>query len=205
MTKKIKPTARYDAHRGYPTFEDEHTSRRDFLRQALHGAALGGAAALGAAAGLGGGTALASLLGDEPEARAGSRRGRKYYPVWIRLRRRHYFAGCQYHVDRLHVQTRNRRLAEFLGDAKEAVGIDQAVRRVLARVDCKDLTDQKRLARLHRRLGQALTAHYRRRRRRVAATPVVTLELRRRRRVPVPGGIRPVRPPRPAPAPTPRP
>ena len=59
------------------------------------------------------------------------------------------------------------------------------------------MQDTKKLAKLHRKLARALVTQYRKQTRRKTRRPIVTLSLRRVRRIPVPGGIR--RPPRPHP------
>ncbi len=185
--KKIQPITEYDTSE-YPAVS-EQTSRRQFL-----GRTLSSALAIGAAS-LGGG--VAGLLTGEPDAEAARRQPSQQQQVWFRLLRRHTFSGGRYYVDRLLLQTRSHRLVAFLQDRDERAGLDRAIRAVLSGATSHDLTDRKRLARLHRRIGKAVAKRYRARRRRPVAAPIVTLDVRRRRRRPLPGGIRRPRYPHP--------
>jgi hypothetical protein len=95
-------------------------------------------------------------------------------------------------VTKILVQSRDRRLIAFVKNAKERQGIGQAFEKVLGSATCADVTDQKRLAALQRRLGAALASRYRRRTKRRTARPVVALHLegrRRKRPHPPPPGV----------------
>jgi len=185
--KKIQPITEYDTSE-YPAVS-EPPSRREFLGRTLSSALAIGAASLAGGA--------AALLTGEPDAEAGRRRPSRQQQIWFRLLRRHTFSGGRFYVDRLLLQTRSHRLAAFLQDRDERAGIDRVIRAVLTGATSHDLTDRKRLARLNRRVGQAIARRYRARRRRPVAAPIVTLDVRRRHRRPLPGGIR--RPRRPHP------
>jgi hypothetical protein len=165
----------YDGAADYPV------ARRSFL-----------AGGLGAVAGL--------VLGrSDAGARAsGPRR------VSLTFRQRHHLDGCDYVVERVDGETRDERLAAFLGDAKEHAGTEAALLGVLRRATCAEVTDHRRLAALERRLATATTDHYRKRTGRAAGSLILTLVLGRYR-VPVPGGIGAPSPPVPPPTPPPRP
>lgn len=176
--KKIEPVPNYDSDEGYPSVAEGGLDRRRFLRAALAStAALGGSL----------------LLGGE----AASRKRSKYHRVTIRLRSYYRYYPCRYRADSLLVQTKSKRLAKFLADAKEQARAEKALAKILRAAKCTDVQDQKKLAKLHKKLARALATHCRKRTGRKVKQPIVTLSLRRIRRIPVPGGIR--RPPRPHP------
>lgn len=177
--KKIKPVSRYDSDDGYPAVTTDAPDRRGFLKVALAGtAALGGSVLLG--------------------GQAASRRKSKYHHVTIRLHGHYQYYPCRYRAESLFVQTKSSRFAKFLGDAKEQRRAEQALAKILRAAKCTDVQDAKKLAKMHKKLARALVVHYRKRTRRRVTQPIVTLALRRIRRIPVPGGIRrPPRPPRP--------
>jgi hypothetical protein len=158
--KKIEPVHAYDAQR-YPSVIDselDHVSRRGFLR-----AALSTSAATGALLVAGPGTVL-----------AGGRRP-KTYKTQVNVGYRYTFRHGNYELQRIAVQTKSERLIRFLEDKKEAPHITQAVRKVLDAHNCADLRDGGKLARLQRRVGQALRAVYRKRTKRWVAAPTVVL------------------------------
>jgi hypothetical protein len=144
------------------------------------------------AAGFGAG-AVSLATGGPVLARASG-----FTQVSLALAQRHYFSGCDYVLDRLDLQTRDGRLASFLGDGKERGGLQQAAAKALRNTVCDDVTDRKRLAALKDRLGRALADCYRARTGRGAGFLIVTLPIEQRR-VPVPGGIS--APSRPVPSP----
>ena len=177
--KKIKPVSRYDSDDGYPSVTTDAPDRRGFLKVALAGtAALGGSL----------------LLGSE----AASRKKSKYHRVTIRLQGHYRYYPCRYRAESLLVQTQSKRLAKLLGDAKEQVRAEKALAKILRAAKCTDVQSAKQLAKLHKKLANALASHYRKRTGRRVSRPIITLSLRRIRRMPVPGGIRrPHPPPRP--------
>lgn len=175
--KPLRPVTHYEGDRDYPARDAAPLSRRGFLGRLLQSTAVGGVAALG---GLG---ALAEALA------ASEARGKGYRSVTFQLLRPHQFRGCHYSTESLHVQTRDAQLVAFLADGKERAATDAAIRAVLAAHGCGDLTDQKRLARLHAKLGETLAARFRQRRRRQTPAPFVTIALGTQRRYPLPPGV----------------
>jgi len=158
--KKVKPVQDYDEH-GYPSVIDSelaHVSRRGFLR-----AALSTSAAAGVMVVAGGGLSL-----------AGGRRP-KTYKTSVNAGHRYTFKHGNYEVQRIAVQTRSERLLRFLENKREAAGVTKAVRKVLDAHTCADLRNGKRLARLQRRVGKAIGAHYRKRTKRYVAAPTVVI------------------------------
>jgi len=167
--KKIEPQRHYDADGGYPSVVDVDLSRRGFLRGAMAGAiGLGGALLLPGA------------------AEAGRRQGRQQLVVPF-----HYWlSGCKHRLEKLVIQSYDRRFINFLSTAKERLGIHGALRLVLKAYKCRDLHEQKRLVVMQRALGKALTARYRKRTRRRATRPAVSIIATRvRKHPPVDGGL----------------
>jgi hypothetical protein len=156
--KRIEPRKQYDVDGGYPSVADVDLSRRDFF-----GAAVVGAVGLGL--GLGG----AVLLPDVAEA--GRRHG--YQKIVVPLRYR--YLGCKVRLEKIVVQSRDRRLIAFLGKAKELRGVLTLWGRVLAKHKCRDLQEAKRRGPLQVALGKVLAVHYRTRTRRRTQAPLVTL------------------------------
>ena len=176
--KNIKPVAGYDDHDGYPAVTGEGANRRGFLKAALAGtAAVGGSL----------------LLGSE----AASRTKPRYQRVRFHLRGYYQYYPCRYRAQSLLVQTKSKHFAAFVKNGKQQNRIEKALAPILKAAKCTDVQDPKKLARLHQKLARALAAHYRKQTRRRVSQPIVTLALRRIRRIPVPGGIG--RPPRPHP------
>jgi hypothetical protein len=158
--KKIRPVQDYIAQR-YPSVIDselDHVSRRGFLC-----AALSTSAAAGALLVAGPGTVL-----------AGGRRARTY-KTQVNVGNRYTFRYGNYELQRIAVQTKSERLVRFLEDKKEASHVIQAVRKVLDAHNCADLSNGGKLARLQRRVGQALRAVYRKHTKRWVAAPTVVL------------------------------
>lgn len=172
--KRIEPTKQYDEDGGYPSVVDVDLSRRGFLGAAA--AAAAGAAGLGAAL----------LL--PPAAEAGRKRGMQK----VVLQYRYQIRGCKHRarhrVEKLVVQSYDRRLIAFLSAAKERSGINAAVYAVLSKYKCADLLDAKGRAAMQRALGRAFAARYRKRRRRRVARPVVSIVVGRTRMHPPPDG-----------------
>lgn len=171
--KRIEPTKQYDEDGGYPSVVDVDLSRRGFL----------GAAAVGAA-----GVGAALLLPDM--AAAGRKRGMQKVVLHFRYRLR----GCKHYgrhrVEKLVVQSYDRRLIAFLSAATERRGVNAAVVAVLQKHTCKDLQSAAKRKQIQRALGRALAARYRKRRRRRTARPVVSVVVSRARAdPPVDGGI----------------
>ncbi len=167
--KNIEPQRQYDVDGGYPSVVDVDLSRRGFLGGAVAGAI-----------GLGGALLLPGVV------EAGRKRGLRKVVLHFRYR----LSGCKHRVEKLVVQSYDRRLIAFLSKAKERSGIYAALRGVLKRYKCRDLHDGKRLAVMQRALGKALAARYRKRTRRRAARPVVTIIAGRvRPHPPVDGGL----------------
>lgn len=197
--KRIQPVSTYRAADAYPAVssntEEGPVTRRDFLRSTLdRGLAVGVAGAVTAGA-VGGGGALAALVLGEDDAAARGKGSRAYHRVWFRLVRPHYFSGGRYSVARLLVQSRSKRLVQFVADPKERNGLDGVIRAVLAGATSADLADQKKLSRLNRKVGKAIAARYHARTRRRAPRTLVSLAIKHRRRPPLPGGLRPPHPP----------
>ncbi len=154
--KKIEPRTRYREERGYPSVVDVEVgvSRRGVL-----GVALAGAAGLGAA------LVLPSVT------EAGGRRGRAKLTLSYRFRP----GGCKHQVEKLVVQSFDRRLMEFLAKASERAGIWAALGVVLKRSKCQDITDARRRSALAKGLGKALAARYHKRTGRRSGSPLVTV------------------------------
>ncbi len=155
--KRIAPRKQYDTDHGYPSVADVDLHRRGFL-----GAALSGAAALGGAL----------LLPDAAEA------GRKHGRSKVVLAVAHRPSGCKYRVEKLVAQSYDKRFIKFLGRRKERPGVHAAVRAVLARAACADLTSLPKVSKLQKDLGKALAARYRKRTRRRTKAPAVTVVVR---------------------------
>ncbi len=170
--KRIEPRNQYGEDGGYPSVVDVEVglSRRGFLGAAL------------AAGGVGLGGAL--LLPGTAEA--GRRRGSQKFVLYFR----HRLPGCKHQVEKLVIQSYDRRLMAFFAKAKERPGIYAALRAVLKRYKCRDLHDTKRRGAMARGLGKALAARYRKRTRRRTTRPVVTIIAGRvRAHPPVDGGL----------------
>ncbi len=170
--KRILPKKQYEEDGGYPSVADVDLSRRGFLAVAATGAA---------------GLGAAMLLPGAAEA--GRKRGMKKVVLHFGYRIR----GCKHHarhrVEKLVVQSYDRRLVAFLSASKERAGINAAVRAVLKKYRCKDLLDAARRGKMARVLGQALAARYRKRKGRRARRPSVSIIVGRRRRPQVDGGL----------------
>lgn len=152
--KRVTPMGEYAGERGYPSVVDRMVSRRGFLV-----AASAGAAALGGA-----------LLGAEDAAA-----GKKRPPAKALIAVYHRLAGCKYQVEKVIVQTYDKRLVKFLNKKSERAGVKKAFVTVLQRHKCADLHDRKRLAKMKGRMELALAAHYRRKSHRRTARPIVDL------------------------------
>ncbi len=163
--KRIEPRREYDDDGGYPSVVDVDLSRRGFL-----GAAVAGAVGLGGAV----------LLPDAAEA------GRRHGYGKIVLHLRYQYLGCKVRLEKLVVQSGDRRLIAFLGQAKELPGVLGALGRVLGKHKCRDLQDTKRRRALQVVLGRAIAARYYKRTRRRSKAPLVTLIVGRIRRHPGP-------------------
>jgi hypothetical protein len=170
--KIIEPVSNYDSDEGYPCVDEGGVNRRSFLRAAFVGTATVGGSL---------------LLGGE----AASRKRSTYHRVTFRLRGHYRYYPCRYRADSLLVQTRSSRFARFLANTKEQARTEKVLAKLLRAAKCTDVQDAKNLAKLHRKLAQALAIHYTKRTGRPVKRPVVTLSLRRIRHIPVPGGIRP--------------
>ena len=158
--KTVNPLTSYEAQ-PYPSAVDAelaHVSRRGFLRAALSTSAAAGVL----------------LVAGRGTGRAGGRRP-KTYKTAINVGPRYTFRYGNYELQRLTAQTKNERLARFFGDNKESTGLGRAVRKVLDAHNCADLRDGRRLARLQRRVGRAIAAHYRKRTHRRVTPPTVVL------------------------------
>jgi len=147
---------------GYPSAVDVDLSRRWFLRSSLAVTASGG------------------LLGAAAVAGARGKRRRKppkrpKHEVRFRFRSLYTFEHSNYRFEKIVVGINSDRLAAFLGDRKEAPGLEKALRRVLDRHTCASLVDGKKLARLQHRLARAVTRRYRKRTRSRVPTPSVAL------------------------------
>lgn len=180
--KRIKPLSGYDDHEGYPAVTPAQSrdglDRRRFLQTALASTA-----------------ALGGSLWLSEEAR--SKKNSSYQRVTFYLRGHYQYYPCRLRAESLLIQTKDKRFASFLGNAKERAATEKALSGILKSAKCADLQNAKKLARLHRKLAKGLAAHYRKRTRRRTGRPIVTLSIRPVRRIPLPGGIR--RPPRPTP------
>ena len=165
--KRIRPVHTYDDDRDYPANAEVDGGRRAALGRLFGGAAL--------------------LVVGERAVDAVSK-GRGYHSTTFMFSPSLYRRTCRLRVDSALVQSKDRRLVAFVRDAKERRGIDRALRPILVAAACADFTDQRRLAKLHRRLGNALAARYRARRQRATPRPIVTLNRAiRRPHPPLPG------------------
>ncbi len=158
--KRVTPVEGYSGEQGYPSVVDRVVSRRGFLVTAT-----AGAAALGG-----------TLLGTT-EAAAGKRRRPtpKRPPANVLIDVYHRLSGCKYRVEKVIVQTYDKRLLKFLKKRSERAGVKKAFVTVLKRHKCADLHDRKRLAKMEGRMELALAAHYRRKPHRRTARPIVDL------------------------------
>lgn len=184
--RKVQPVKYYKGHQNYPSSPHTHiptqppTSRRAFLGEALDKLAGG----VGALAGVG------ALLSSR-EGGAKTEKPKKY-SLYLRLQKAYVFRPCGYLVGHITARTTDKHFVTFATAKSNKKGISDTVIAVLKKHSCRDLTDGKRLARLERRLGKALAAHYKKKTRRRTPRPEVTLKAYKKKRRPPPPGVPPM-------------
>ena len=180
--KRIEPVTSYSDDLGYPAVDAHDSTRRDFL-----GWAVAGAAAVGGAL----------LLPSVGEARPSTRQR-----VTFRIHFPKTYRPCGLMVTQIIIQTWDSRFADYLRNPKKHPAVEAALATVLGKQKCADLQDQRRLAKLRKKLAGALVKNYRKATGRRAALPIVSLVVQKhRRRPPLPGGRRPPIRPQPIPRP----
>ncbi len=148
--KRIEPVESV-GESGYPSAREAGVDRRSFLRVLV---ASGGAAA-------------GSLVLGEDRALARGVAVRPRYRVAIDLKPAVTYKGCKSAIVQIVATTRDYYVHRFLASKAERAGVVAAVRQVLLKARCSDLSGSRRYA-LGRQVTDALRKRYKRRTGRLA-------------------------------------
>ncbi len=142
MKRPIRPVGDYQEHDGYPSFESEDLNRRDFMKKA----AATGAVATGVI-----------LLPTEARADRRDKDSRQKVSIYIgRIRLGKGTMSAQ----RIIVWTADKKLAGWLRKYSNRRGVTNTLTPILRKAKEDVLVDGKKLYRLERKLGAALTRYY---------------------------------------------